>query len=305
MIDKMKLSKPLAEALAGFESEYMGARNLGDRSRIAYRRDAQDFLEYLQGSGASDLEEVGSKHIQGYLASMDRRKLAGSTRRKKFIVVRAFFNWMKTADIISSNPALRIPLPLAEFNEARHLTDKEYRRLLSVIQKPRDRAIIQLLLQTGIRLAELQRLTLSDMELPDRIYRKRPDYSMGVARIQGKGRKNRTVLLNYVAVEALQEWMNIRPDVETNAVFVSNRRQALSFRQIQYGVDKYMKLAGIKGASVHTLRHTFATSHLESDTDIKTVSEFLGHSSLDITATQYQHIRRRRQEIQLTQNALK
>lgn len=147
----------------------MAARNLGDRSRVAYRKDAQDFLGYLHGSGVSDLEEVGASPIQGYLASTDRRKLAGATRRKKFIIVRAFFNWMKTADIVSSNPALRIPPPLAEFNEARHLLDKEYRRLLSVIQKPRDRAIIQLLLEAGIRLAELQRLTLYDIELPSRI----------------------------------------------------------------------------------------------------------------------------------------
>lgn len=132
-----------------------------------------------------------------------------------------------------------------------------------------------------------------------------PDYSMGVARIQGKGQKYRTVLLNYVAVEAPQEWLNVRPEIETNAVFVSNRRRPLSPRQIQYVVEKHMKLAGIKNASVHSLRHTFATSHLEADTDIKTVSKFLGHSSLDITAIQYRHIRRRRQEIQLTQNALK
>lgn len=136
---------------------------------------------------------------------MDRRKLAGATRRKKFIVVGAFLKWAKTADIVSSNPALHIPPPIAEFNEARHLSEKEYRRLLSVVQKPRDRAISQLLLQTGIRVAELQRLTLSDIEMASRIYKKRPGDSMGVARIQGKGRKNRTALLNYVAVEALRE----------------------------------------------------------------------------------------------------
>ncbi len=305
MTDKKKLSRPLAVALSGFESEYMAARNLGDRSRVAYRKDAQDFLEYLQESGVSDLETVGPNHIQGYLAFMDRRKLAGAIRRKKFIVEGEFLKWAKTADIVSSNPALHIPPPIAEFNEARHLSEKEYRYLLSVVQKPRDRAIIQLLLQTGIRLAELQRLTLSDIELPSRIYKKRSDYSMGVARIQGKGRKNRTVLLNYVAVEALQEWLNVRPDIASSAVFVSNRRPPLSPRQIQYVVEKYMKLAGIKNASVHSLRRTFATSHLEADTDIKIVSELLGHSSLDITATGYQHIRRRRQEIQLTQNALK
>ncbi len=136
---------------------------------------------------------------------MDRRKVADSTRRKKIIVAWAFLNRMKTPDLVSSHPALRTRPPLDEFDKARHLTDKEYRRLLSVIQKPPDRAIIQLLLQTGIRVAELQRLTLSDIEMASRIYKKRPGDSMGVARIQGKGRKNRTALLNYVAVEALRE----------------------------------------------------------------------------------------------------
>lgn len=302
---KVKLNSELAKALEEFESGYMAARNLAPRSRVDYRTDALQFLEYLGESGLKDLGQVGPNHINGYLAEMDRANFAGVTRRRKFIVVRALFKWLTAAGVVANNPALYVQPPLSEQKEARYLKKDDYRALLSVIQKPRDRAIVQTLLQTGIRLSELQHLSVDDLDLPEKIYKSRPDYSLGVARIRGKGRKERTVLINYLAAEALSEWLKVRPELETDALFVSNRGGPMSSRQIQRVVHKYLDLAGIKGASVHSLRHTFASQHLESGTDLRTISEFLGHSSLDITGKQYAHIRKRRQEIQITQHALK
>lgn len=306
MSDKIKLNKQFAEVLDDFESGYMAARNLAPRTRIDYRSDVLQFLEYLQQSNVPDLGKVAPKHISDFLSLLDRRKLAGSTRRRKFIVVRTLFRWLVSSDDeIANNPALHVKPPLAEQKEARHLTKREYRRLLSVVQKPRDRAMIQLLLQTGLRLSELQRLTLSDLDLPERIYKTRPEFSSGTAQIHGKGRREREVAINYIAVEALNEYLKVRPDVETDAVFVSNWHLALSSRQIQRIIHRYMKEAKIENAGVHSLRHTMATSMLDSGAPVKEVSETLGHSTTDMTIKTYQHDSRRRRAEVMTQHALK
>ena len=274
-----KLIPAFAKALDEYKETYMGARNLAARSRVEYENDILPFLRFLQGLRIRKLNQVASKHIDAYLADLDHRELAGVTRRWKLTVIKTFFAWLKGTDQITVNPAARVIPPHREEKEPRVLSKNEYQRLLATVGKPRDRAIVQLLLQTGVRLSEVRRLTLSDLELPKRVTRK----ALGTMRILGKGRKTRTVLLNTKACEALDTWLKLRPDVDTDALFVSTHLKPLSGRQIQRLVGKYLRAAGIKGAGVHSLRHTFATHHIEMGTDLVTVQEFLGHSSLDTT----------------------
>ena len=279
MFDPQRLIQPFRKALIEYKETYMAARNLAARSRIEYEADVVHFLCILQGMKVKALKQVGPKHIEAYLAELDRMGLAGVTRRKKLTIVRTFFGWLSDNGHIAANPAKTIMPPLADDREPRVLTKEEYQSLLAVVQKPRDRAIIQLLLQTGIRLSEIQRLTISDLNLPKRITKD----ALGTMRILGKGRKTRTVLLNAKACEALTTWLAQRPEVDTDGLFVSSRQRPLSTRQYQYLVGKYLDAVGIKGAGVHTLRHTFATHHIEMGTDLVTVQEFLGHQSLDTT----------------------
>jgi len=107
--------------------------------------------------------------------------------------------------------------------------------------------------------------------------------TLGTLRILGKGRKTRAVLVSPKACEALEAWLAVRPGVESDALFLSSRLRPLSQRQFQYLIAKYLKKAKIKNASVHTLRHTFATQHIELGTDLITVQEFLGHKDLNTT----------------------
>jgi len=228
-----------------------------------------------------------------------RRNLAGVTRRRKLTVLRTFFGWLESNHLITANPAATVIPPQTEDKEPRVLTKVEYERLLAGIQKPRDRAIIQLLLQTGIRLSEIQRLTISDLNLPNRVTKD----SLGTLRILGKGRKTRTVLLNAKACEAMSAWLQVRPVFQGDALFFSSRQRPLSPRQFQYLVAKYLDQAGIRGASVHTLRHTFATHHIEMGTDLVTVQEFLGHRSLDTTKL-YIGLAKKRQAQHIQEHAL-
>jgi integrase/recombinase XerD len=242
---------------------------------------------------------VSARHVNTYLAHLDSLELAGATRRRALTILRTFFGWLRRQGVVAANPAEGIAPPRKEEKEPRVLTREEYQRLLSVVGKPRDRAIIQLLLQTGIRLSEIQRLTLPDCHLPKRITKD----ALGTLRITGKGRKTRTILLNAKACEALATWLKVRPVVESEALFLSNRKQPMSGRGFQYLVEKYLKKAGIGGAGVHTLRHTFATHHVAMGTDLVTVQEFLGHTSLDTTRL-YVGLAKKRQAQHIQDHAL-
>ncbi len=293
------LIKPFLEALEGYRATYMGARNLAPRSRVEYETDVVQFLLFLQSLGVKNFKKISPNHIRSYLAKLDKDGLEGVTRRKKLTIVRTFTGWLFDEGEITSNPAKEVVPPKLGNNEPRVLTKNEYQRLLSVVQNPRDRAIIQVLLQTGIRLSEIQCLTLSDIDLPKRIEKD----ALGTMRILGKGRKTRVVLLNKKACEALIVWLKLRPKVDCNALFLSSRIRPISSRQYQYLIGKYLRLANINGGSVHTLRHTFATHHIEMGTDLVTVQEFLGHKSLDTTKL-YIGLARKRQAQHIQDHAL-
>ena len=139
------------------------------------------------GQHIKDLKTVESHDIKTYLGSLKRRGLKKATKRRKYIVVRAIFSWFASAGEITINPTLHIKVPSVPDSDASHLNKAQYRKLLSVVQNMRDRAIIQTFLQTGMRLSELQRLELSDLELPEKINLSQPHFSMGKVRILAKG----------------------------------------------------------------------------------------------------------------------
>jgi len=177
----------------------------------------------------------------------------------------------------------RLIPPKIEFREPRVLSEAEYKALLRACSHEiRDAAIIELLLQTGIRLSELARLIINDLELPARITRDPAD--VGRLHVIGKGKRDRWIPLNYKACKALKAWLKVRPGVEHDALFVTKFLTPMSPRAFEYVVKKYLDEAGIKNASVHTLRHTFATHHVAKGTDLRTVQEALGHTDLKTTS---------------------
>ena len=152
-----------------------------------------------------------------------------------------------------------------------------------------------------MRLSELSRLTLDDVELPARVTQELDN--LGVATVTRKGGSRDTIPLNYKACRALKMWIQARPVVEHDALFVTKFRTAMKPRAIQAMVSKYLKEAEIKGASVHTLRHTMATHHIARGTDLKTVQETLGHADLTTTAM-YVQLAKKAQKRALQEHAL-
>jgi len=273
----------LDQALALFETVYMPSRNLSARTRAEYKTDLTQLTEFLQARGISRAEEISLSHLQAFLAHLDARGLTGVTRRRKTASIKALFGFLAASGLIKHNPARELIPPEREYKEPRFLSTQEYRALLrACAHETRDAAIVELILQTGIRLSEVARLTIHDIELPLRI--NRDPANTGSIVIQGKGRKQRTLPLNYKACRAIKAWLAIRPDIPDPALFVTKFREPMGPRAIQRAVQKYLREAGIKHASVHSLRHTFATHHVARGTDLRTVQEALGHADLKSTS---------------------
>ena len=273
----------LDEALTHYETIYMPSRNWAQKTRVNYRSDIADLLRFLEEQGKKDPNRLDLQDLEAYMAELDRRDYAGTTRRRKVSSIKSFFGFLKQYGYIANNVAERLTPPAREHKEPRVLSKREYQALLRACSHDtRNAAIIELLLQTGIRLSELARLALDDIELPKRI--SRDPANTGSVFVHGKGRKERTITLNYKACKALKAWLKIRPNVDTNSLFVSKFLKPMSPRAYEYIVKKYLKEAGIKRASVHTLRHTFATHHVAKGTSLRTVQEALGHADLKTTS---------------------
>ena len=273
----------LQEALELYETVYMPSRNFSEKTRLDYRHDLLDLINFLSGSGRQRLGRLSLRDLEAFLAELDRRGLAGSSRRRKTYAFKSFFNFLYRDGHIPKNPSEGLVPPKSEQKEPRVLSKVEYEALLRACgHHPRDSAIIELLLQTGLRLSEVARLTLDDVELPRRIGKDAE--TMGRLHTVGKGRKERWIPLNYKVCRALRTWLNTRSNGEDRALFVTKFRRPTGPRAIQHLVKKHMAEAGIKNAGVHTLRHTFATHHVAQGTSLRTVQEVLGHADLKTTS---------------------
>lgn len=292
----------LDEGLDQFIQIGMAARNLSARTRKEYARDLRNLLDFLAERTLTCVDQINLSHLEAYQAEMDDRGYKSSTRRRKTLAIRIFFDFLERYGALELSPAARLVPPEVKRDEPRFLSEDEYQRLLRACShQPRDAAIVELFLQTGIRLQELTNLTLSDIELPKRI-NKDPD-NIGTMRIQRKGGKIDTVPLNYKACRAIKSWLKVRPKIEDDALWASRYKEPMSTRAIQYAIKKYMDEAGIIGASVHSLRHTMATHHAMKGTDAKTIQETLGHASL-VTTELYISLAKKAQRKALQQNAL-
>jgi integrase/recombinase XerC len=224
------------------------------------------------------------------------RELAPSTVNQYLAAVRAYARWAQAAGKIARNPTKGIKMVKTVAAPPRWLTRSEQFALLraaqeatqlghlkaqgsleqpSAIWSRRDEAILVFLLNTGLRLSEIEALNLTDMEINAR---------SGSVRVRrGKGRKARTVPLNHDARTALQAWLDVRPEDASEALFLSQKGGRLSSRAISNVIAKFADRAGLEDVSPHTLRHSFAKNLVDADVGLEKVATLLGHESLETT----------------------
>lgn len=285
-LDDQNMELDLEAGLTQFAQVYMPARNFAARTREEYKSDLEDLAAFLKDRRSLDWTVVGLRDLQHFMADLDRRHLQPSSRNRKTYAIKTFFGFLHQAGYLRANPAGELIPPMIPQKERRFLREEEYQSLLAQAHTSRDRAILEVFLQTGLRLSELTHLAVSDLELPRRIT-KDPE-NVGFLKVRRKRGKEVLLPLNWKACEALSAWLAgrgqwIGRESTEQALFVSKFRKGMTTRAIRYLVEKYMKRAEILGASVHTLRHTAATHYLAKGGDLKSVQEMLGHESIETT----------------------
>ncbi len=254
-------------------------RGRSPRTVQEYRQDLLTFAAYL-GSRQKFLEASRSEIRQFIVNLMGERQYQASAVRRKLAALRAFYVYLVQEKLRADNPTAEIQAPKLEQRLPKVLSEAEVARILNTsraghndILRLRDHAMLELLYASGIRRAELVGLNVEDVDLERR-----------VATVIGKGNKERRVFFNAVAGDALRQYLNVRPRSTDRALFLSNQKKRMSLRQAWHIFRSISVLSGIdKHASLHTMRHSFATHLLENGADLVTIRELLGHASLATT----------------------
>ena len=278
-----------------FKESLRGQKGRSENTVRVYATDLRPFLAFLDVEGL-DPRELDRRHLRRYLAWLStsaRGKDSGYARvsvARKLVVLRSFYRFLVQEGFVAKNPIprgrtfnikveKRLPVFLGKEEAERLLAAPDTSRPLGM----RDRAILELLYSSGMRLSELQGLDIDDVNLEAR-----------EVRVCGKGSKERIVMLGQPAAAALTLYLrSARPYLETShvgAMFLNRYGGRLSRRSIEKVVGRYALLAATRpGVHPHTLRHTFATHLIDGGADLRVVQELLGHSS-PATTQVYTHV---------------
>lgn len=286
------------ESLLEQFSHYLAVeKGLAQNTLDSYRRDLNKFFLFLGREKVSSPAKVDRNLITRYLLNLKEAGRATSTISRNVASIRSFFSFLVLEDLIEDNPAQLVKAPRIEKKLPRVLTTKEVDRLL---QQPRDdgqaglrdKAMLELLYASGIRVSELVSLNITDFS---------PE--VGYLRCRGKGMKERIVPIGSVAVKYVREYLhNCRQKMlkrnEEKALFLNHHGRRLTRQGFWKILKKYARQSKLNGEiTPHTLRHSFATHLLENGADLRSVQEMLGHSDISTTQIYTQITRRKIREV--------
>jgi integrase/recombinase XerC len=251
-----------------------------------YRRDLEALLAFCERTGLDGWGDLDDEHVRAFSAESYRRGLSARSIQRRLSAARTFFRYLMREKHVTKNPITSVSAPKGRKRLPGNLDADRMARLLDIpgdgALVDRDRAILELLYSSGLRLSELTDLDCGDVDMHDR-----------TVRVTGKGNKDRIVPVGGHAIKALARWQQSRPgmaDAEETALFVSNRGTRISTRSVQARVSHWARRQGID-ANVypHLFRHSFATHLLESSHDLRGVQELLGHANISTTQV-YTHL---------------
>ncbi len=272
-------------------------RGLAKNTLESYNRDINCFIKYLKQNNISNIQKTNRELIVGYLTSLRDKGQAASSISRNLASLRSFYQFMVQEGLLTDNTAQQIDPPRLEKKLPRVLSFKEVENLLSQPSEKepigmRDKAMLELLYASGIRVSELVLLNTVDFN---------PE--VGFLRCRGKGMKERIVPIGSVAIRNVQDYItkcrsNLVKKEDENSLFVNQHGRRLTRQGFWKILKKYAQKANLNGAiTPHTLRHSFATHLLENGADLRSVQEMLGHSDISTTQIYTQITKRKIREI--------
>lgn len=292
----MESTDSLSVLLESFLEQMLTQCNASEHTIAAYRTDLRDFIQFIskERGESCTIDQVDHLLIRLYLAHLAgqgataRKTYAKSSIARKLAAIKAFFAWLLRTDQIKTNPAELVSSPKKQQQLPHHLDVDQTKALVEAPTKAdnantlslRDRAILELLYSSGLRVSELCSLNLGDLDL-----------NTGLVRVLGKGQKERIVPVGTVAIKVLHKYLDeqmIKSD--NNPLFIGSRGRRISRRAVYELVQRWSEqIDSFKNVTPHTLRHTFATHLLEAGADLRSIQELLGHASLS-TTQKYTHL---------------
>lgn len=278
------IDQSLEQSIGSFVQALEG-RNRSAATIRAYATDLAQFVAWLRANNATATtpNSVEKADLLEYLAHLAHRGVTGVSRSRKLAALREFFRYLVDLGTLLRSPAQGLQTPKKERNGRVYLHPDEYNRMLSLAgSNPRDFAILQVFLQTGVRVSELCHLRLDDIDLAGHTVRIRA----------GKGMVAREVELEKKGIQALKSYLAIRAQTLDDHLFLNRDGEPIGERGVRKLVVKYRSKAGItKKASCHSLRHTFATHKAEKGVSPFQLQQWLGHANLNTTQI-YVHLGR-------------
>ena len=247
-----------------------------------YQRDLEKLSQYLSVHEVQNWKNVNEHDIRTFINTERRRGLSPRSIQRLLSSCRTFYEHLLTEGKIKLNPAKNIVSPKSAQLLPKAMDADLVQRLLDFKPKGmieiRDKAIAELLYSSGLRLSEICKLDLEDIDLKER-----------TCVVTGKGNKTRMVPVGTKAIQSLRDWIIYRNELlesketQTNAIFLNNKGSRISARSIQLRLEKLCLQRGLPGINPHMLRHSFASHVLESSGDLRAVQEMLGHSDIGTT----------------------
>lgn len=255
--------------------DFLKQQGKANATVLAYGKDIEQLLQFLNQKEVTDITSVSTEHIEAFKESLKHLRYTPKSISRKINSIKTFFKFLKREGVVTQNPADAVIHPKYEQNQPRILSKTEYRALRDACRSDtRIAAIVELLLQTGIRISELASLKLSDVDL-----------EKGVIHItEDNSTSNREVPLNSAAKKAVEEYLQIRPQAANqNTVFLTKTCRPFLVRNIRAAIDRFFRMAGISDAKVNDLRHTFIVEQLKAGTPLTYVSRLVGHKRVTTT----------------------
>ncbi len=277
---------------------YLKTNKHSNSTIIAYGKDIEQLVNFLEELKKNHVHEVTKDDLVVFLAKMEKEGYTPKSISRKLNSVRTFYRFLKINEYITDDPSLLVLHPRYQLAPPRILTPTEYRALRDAARNdPRMSAVIELLLQTGIRIGELAALKVSDVK--DKLY---------IRPIEKH--EERTVPLNKRAAEAIKRYLEVRPKTslsgaktasdaaktQTDHLFITKSGKPFLIRNIRTAVERYLRLAEIKNAKINDLRHTFVAHHLKHGVSLVIISKILGHKRLSTTERYLEYVKDRGKE---------